>query len=179
MTTFYYHITSPERVAALDKHVAAAKAAREEAEAFAAQFLQPGQTVKVDMYSGQIRFAGARFSPEMPQDLWTSPDSDRSWQRPRAKPAGKGITAEQKTAHAALLERWNAKPKSLVSLDDLYGALIGVDNDFMMSASLVKLSDGSLLIECNRCAQVDDPGVQEILGSAYDATLKASKEVSK
>lgn len=175
MTQFYYKVTDPARIAALDKYKADSKAAREEAEAFVKQFQQPGQTVTVDMYSGHFRFAGAKFKPPMPNDTWTVPARDHDWQRPRGKPTTKGMTAEQKEEHAKLVARWADGPKGTASLDELYKSLIGVENDFMMAGNIRRAADGSLLVMCNRQAIKAD-GITELLGSEYEAAQKTATE---
>lgn len=176
MTTFYYRITAPGRLACLDAHRAQRKALAEKCEAFAREFLQPGQLFKVLYHTHVISFAGLAFDPPMPVDTWFIPAGPHGMQRPRVKPAGKGITAEQKAAHADLLKRWAAAPKDKVDVGSMFEALIGIPNDFFTKATVHKGVDGALWVSSSRQAKPELAGVTEVLASDYDQAVKAAEK---
>lgn len=174
MTVFYYHITSAQRAAALTQYRTERAAAHKAATAFAQSFAGEGQTVEVRLYKETGAFYGAQFTPAMDIASWTVPDNKHGQQRPRSVMAGRGITAEQKQAQAALLARWVPPTTECMSATTLYDRLAGIALDGMTSASCFECADGSVMLSTSQasCASSTD-GVTEVLASVFDAAQRA------
>lgn len=186
MTTFYYRITDPSRVAAFHDHTAKRLAVNKAANDFAALFLEPGQTAKPYFRQGSYTLAHIKFDPAMKNDVhWTVPNPQaHDSQNPRSnakKQKGVPLTDEEKAFHQDLVTSWNANwPKLSAPIGDLMQALIGVDDDFMTACKFTEVNDGEILVECNRESPVAGQwGVQELLGSQYAEAMKAVDDAKK
>jgi hypothetical protein len=186
MTTFYYRITDPVRVAAFHEHTAKRRAVDKAANDFAALFLEPGQTATPYFNNRNYGLAHIKFSPTMKNDVhWTVPNPQaHDSQNPRANPKkqkGVPLTDEEKAFHEDLVTSWAANwPKLSAPIGDLMQALLGVDDDFMTSCKITEGVNDEILVECNRQSPFAGQwGVQELLGSEYAEAVKAADEANK
>lgn len=184
MTTFYYLITSPERLSAKRKHDEKRAQVIKQADDFADIFLKPFQKARkyFDQRSGALKHLV--FTPPMPEDTWFVPTDVIGWQQPRTQlkkvPGKPRHTTDEVKAHRQLLKEWQTHwPRIDAPIGDLLHALIGVDDNFMTAATFTQTATGDMLVSCSRPATVDDPGVIELLGSDYAARLKAAQEAAK
>ncbi len=161
----YFKTNAPGVLKAWHQEREAVAALRAEARTFAARF---GGTEC--LYGDPARFAGLRFQPPAPRDLWRLPDRD-GIQCPRSAPR-RGATAETKEAHARLLAEWKANvPTARVDSNALYAALGVGWGDFLLCGGLVMFEHGGWLYAKTGA---DMPCMTEILGSEYEAARKAA-----
>lgn len=186
MTTFYYRITDPVRVAAFHEHHTKRGVVQKAADDFAALFLKPGQKATPYFNNRSYGLAHVRFHPHMDNDVhWTVPNTQANYsQNPRANPKkqkGVPLTDEEKAFHEDLVTSWATNwPKLSAPIGDLMQALLGVDDDFMTSCKITEGVNDEILAECNRQSPVGGQwGVQELLGSDYAEAVKAADEANK
>lgn len=183
MSTYFYKITDPKRYAAWRQHQSNRQAVVDAGMAFIKQFLGEGQTAKMftSSLSGQVH--GYAFTPPMQDDVhWCKASSNPSGiqsprNTPKKIPGGPKITQEQKAAHADLLADWRAGfPKIGASFDELIQGLMGLPYDFMSSFSVQQGNGDFVLVRSSRRAPNGLDGVDEILGSQYEAEIAAAKK---
>ena len=184
MTTFYYLITSPERLSAMREHNRKRAAISKAADDFADIFLRPFQKARkyFDQRTGALKHIV--FTPPMPENFWFVPTDVIGWQQPRTQlkkvPGKPRHTTDEVKAHRQLLKEWQDHfPRDTAPIGELLQALIGVDDNFMTAASFMQTATGEMLVSCSRQATVDDEGVIELLGSDYAARLKAAQDAGK
>jgi hypothetical protein len=163
----FYKTNAPAVLAAWEEQHAQKVALKEKIDAFAGRFGGVGLT-----YADPARFAGLRFSPEAPRDLWITADRD-GLQWPRRKPL-KGASAETKAALKALNAEWEQFfPGERVSSDGLYQSLgFASSMDFMFEGLTLFVHDGFLYASTRKAM----PAMTEILGSEFEAAERALRQ---
>jgi len=159
----FYKTNAPNVMAAWAAERQAVATLRVAVEEFATKYGATGHT-----YSDPVRFAGLRFNPPMPRDLWRAPDR-HGLQCPRTTPL-KGATAETKAALKALNAEWDLHvPDAQVDSKALYAALGVSWGDFLFSGLTLFEQGGWLYAETSAAM----PCMTEILGSEYEQAKAA------
>lgn len=159
----FFKTNDPEVMAAWHKEMVAFAALRKAADEFATRYGGTGH-----LYSNPGRFAGVKFSPPKPRELWRAPDCN-GLQCPRTKPLT-GSSASTREELKALNADWLAHvPRKLVDSDELYRTL-GVDrSDFVFSGLEMFQHGGWIYAKTGTHMK----RMTEILGSEYSAASEA------
>lgn len=161
----FFKTNDPVVMAAWNKEKAAYAALRKAADEFAARYAGTGH-----LYSNPSRFAGVRFHPPKPRDLWRAPDS-HGLQCPRTRPL-KGASASTREELKALNADWMAHvPKERVDSDELYRTLGVSWGDFLLSGLEMFQHGGWLYAKTGTQMK----SMTEILGSEYSAASEARR----
>lgn len=163
----FYKTNAPAVMAAWEDDRAQRAALRAEIDAFAARFGGEGL-----MYSDPARFAGIKFTPTAPRDLWRAPERD-GLQWPRSSPL-KGASPETKAALKALNATWaEDAPAGCISSSLVYKALgFSSSLDFLFEGLTLFAHDGFLYASTRKAM----PSMTEILGSEYEAAERAARQ---
>jgi|GEM_PF-3932578 len=174
MAAMYFKSADPAKQAAWVAHAVAKADLRKKCQDFAQQFVAPGQSVEA-FISTSGHFHGACFTPRMPLDAWTVPCGDADTHSQRAALKGRGFTKEQKEAHAALRAKWDeGRPLESVRKEDLFKAIMGVEHDFFHGMTMF-VHEGVAYVRSVQFP-APDAGMQEILGSEYNAAEDANNK---
>lgn len=163
----FYKTDAPAVLVACEEERLQKAALQAEIDTFAARFGGEGL-----MYADPPRFAGIKFTPAAPRDLWRAPDRN-GLQWPRSAPL-KGASAETKAALKALNAEWSQfVPIGRLSDDGVYKALgYSSSMDFMFEGLTLFVHDGFLYASTRKAM----PSMTEILGSEYEAAKRALRQ---
>ena len=163
----FYKTDAPAVLVAWEERRLQKVSLQAEIDSFAARFGGEGL-----MYSDPARFAGIKFIPAAPRDLWRAPDRN-GLQWPRSAPL-KGASAETKAALKALNAEWSQfVPIGRISDDGMYEALgFNSSMDFMFEGLTLFVHGGFLYASTSKAM----PAMTEILGSEYEAARQALRQ---
>lgn len=160
---YYYRITNPSRLEFMRKFRQSRMAALVQASDFVRPFLKGRQTAEAVLHHDSGQFAGAVFSPCMPNDQWTFPHRN-GFQRPRKVRLGRGTTEAQKLEQIELHSKWAPPRLSPMTLQELYVGLFG----FLPSKAYVFLDGDDALMAALPIPLDPIGGVTEVTASEFE-----------
>lgn len=161
----FFKTNDPEVMAAWNKESAAHSELRKAADEFAARYGGTGH-----LYSSPVRFAGVKFTPPKPRDLWRAPDN-HGLQCPRTRPLT-GASASTREELKALNADWMAHvPEERVDSNELYRTLGVSWGDFFFSGLEMFQHGGWLYAKTGTHMK----RMTEIMGSEYSVASEARR----